>query len=106
MFLCSLQVVVGDLKYFLWIPAGTKHVKVKTLTQTFCAGISRAAIWMDHCLGNGHARWIVFVEDISPGCVNLVNLIAVKQVIGAVVFHNLQVIGLALWKVTVLQILD
>ena len=100
------QVVVGDLLDSGRVPASAKHVEVERLTKFFGARVWRATFGVNPRFGNGHAWRVVFVEHLAPRFINFVHVIAVEQVVGAVVLNEREVIACTLGQVAVGEVLD
>ena len=103
---CCLEVVLRDALGFLGVPACAEHVEVEALAEPLLAGVGGAAVGVDPRLGNAHARRVVLVENAAPRRVNFVDLVAIEQVVGAVVLHDRHVVRRALRQVTIRQVLD
>jgi hypothetical protein len=47
-----------------------------------------------HC----NSWWVILVEKLTPGSVNLMHLVPIKEWVGAIGFHYLQREGFAIWE--------
>ena len=76
---CSAHVIIG--------PSGLGKLKVECLAKLAGTRVEILALGQHPRLGNGTARRIIAVEHAAPLAIDLVDLIAVPQRMGAVVNH-------------------
>ena len=99
------EVVVGDMLDASRVPASAEHVEIERLTKFVGARVGRAALGVNPSFGHCHARRVVFVEHLAPRAIDVVNFIAVEQIVGAVVLDEREVISGALGQVAIGQVL-
>ena len=66
------------------VPVGLEQVEVEGLPQALRAGVAGASVSVHPGLGDGGARWVVFVEHLAPLAVDLVHLVAIPERVVAV----------------------
>ena len=76
---CSVHVIIG--------PSGLGELKVECLAKLAGACVEILALGQNPRLGNGAARRIITVEHAAPLAIDLMDLVAVPQRMGAVLNH-------------------
>ena len=84
------------------VEVGLQEVEVERLAQALRARVAAAAAGVDPGFGDRGARRVVFVEDLAPLDVDLVDLVAVPERVRAVVEPVGAAVGLADLKKKVL----